>query len=142
MRRIRTRDNRAERRRHLAPQAPEARGVRLNLPWVSGWIVVALVAVTLIGGLLRLALGDFAWFQPGVFWRHLFTVVAILLAFAVFKESAWRREHRTVHKVRFVAGVSAGLMVGIAYSTFAGGLLMAAFIGVLAGLVFDLVVRK
>lgn len=102
---------------------------------------MALVAVLLLGIVLRLWLGDFEWFQPGDYWRHVLTVIAILLAFEAFKESAWRRQHQTVHKVRMVAGASAGLMVGVAYSPFIGGLLMAMFIGVLVGLTFDLIVR-
>lgn len=141
MRRIRQTGNRAERRRNLAPKAPLPSRPRFELPWVSGWTLVGLVVTLLVGIVLRLVLGDFAWFQPGVYWRHVLTVITILLAFEAFKESAWRRQHRSVHKVRFIAGAGAGLMTGVAYSDAAAGLLMAAFIGVLVGLVFDLLVR-
>lgn len=101
-----------------------------------------LVLVPAIGITLRWTLDDLRWFEPGTYWRHILAALAILLAFEVFKESAWRRLQRGVHWVRFAAGASAGLMVGVGYSPDIGGVLMATFIGILVGLAFDLVVRK
>ena len=104
--------------------------------------MLLLVLVPIVGIVLRWTFDDLRWFQPGSYWRHILAALAILLAFEVFKESAWRRLQRGVHWARFAAGASAGLMVGVGYSPEAGGVLMATFIGIVVGLAFDLVVRE
>jgi len=105
-------------------------------------VLLLLVLVPMAGIVIRWRLGDLSWFASGNYWRHALAALAILCAFEVFKESAWRRRERHVHRVRAIAGASAGLMVGVAYSPTIGGALMGVFIGVLGGLAFDLIVRK
>lgn len=105
-------------------------------------MLLLLVLVPIAGMAIRWRFGDLSWFASGVYWRHGLAALAILCAFEVFKESAWRRRERHVHRVRAIAGASAGLMVGVAYSPAIGGVLMGVFIGVLVGLAFDLIVRQ